>query len=80
MDGDGDLDCPYSFDDKTGSSGNKTESSHTNTESSKDENEPVKKANSQKGKDYTWLWTIIGCFALYGVALLIDEIKWRFKK
>ena len=26
MDGDGDLDCPYSFDDKTGSSGNKTES------------------------------------------------------
>ena len=26
MDDDGDLDCPYSFDDKTGSSRNKTES------------------------------------------------------
>ena len=38
MDGDGYLDCPYSFDDKTGSS--------------QDNAEPVKKGNSKKSMNY----------------------------
>lgn len=66
MDGDGNLDCPYLFDDKT--------------ESSKNDTEPVKKANSKKSKFYSWLMPILGCFVLYGVVLLIDELKWRFRK
>ena len=73
MDGDGDWDCPYSFDDRTGSSGIKTEST-------KDDTEPVQRGNSKKSKDYSWLFPILGCFVLYGVVLLIDELKWRFKK
>ena len=85
MDGDGNLDCPYSFDDKTGSSNNETKSyTFSKTPSaeneSQDETEPVKKANSKKSKDYTWLCTIIGCFAFYGLVLLIDELKWMLKK
>jgi hypothetical protein len=73
MDGDGKSDCPYLFDDKTNSSGNKTESSTKDTE-------PVKNGNSKKSKDYSWLFPILGCFVLYGVVLLIGELKWRFKK
>lgn len=65
-DGDGVLECPYSFDDKTNSSGS--------------QNEPSKSSTSKKKKDYSWLFSIPGCFALYGVVLLIGEIKWRFKK
>ena len=80
MDGDGDRDCPYSFDDKTGSSGNKIESPSNKTESSKDVTESDKNGNSKKSKDYSLLLPIIGCFVLYGVVLLIEEIKWRFKK
>ena len=70
-DGDGIVDCPYSFDDKTNSSGNKSESS-------KDDTEPVKKNKLKKVINY--FAPILGCFVLYGVVLLIEEIKWRFKK
>lgn len=65
-DGDGVLDCPYLFDDKT--------------VSDSDDTEQVKKDNSKNSKDYSWLFPILGCFILYGVVLLIDEIKWRVKK
>lgn len=86
MDGDGDWDCPYSFDDKTNSSEN-----HSNTytfnkspsaknESSSYNTEPVKTSNSKKGKDYTWLLVIVCFLVMYGVPLLVDELKWRFKK
>lgn len=71
VDGDGVLDCPYLFDDKTVSAGDKIESSTKATES-------PQKSNSKKSKDF--LVPIIGCFVLYGVVLLIDEIKWRFNK
>ena len=64
LDGDGVLDCPYSFKDKS--------------ESSKNETESTQKSNSKKIKEF--LVPIIGCFVLYGVVLLIDEFKWRFKK
>lgn len=80
MDGNGDWDCPYLFDDKTNSSGNKTDSPSIKTELSKIDTEPVKNGNSKKSKDYSWLLPIFGCFVLYGVVLLIHEIKWRLKK
>lgn len=64
MDGDGDLDCPYSFDDKT--------------ESSKNDAGPAKGGSVKKVKNY--FLPIICCLALYGVVLLVDEIRWRFKK
>ena len=63
-DSDGELDCPYNFKGKTGTP--------ENSESSKaDSSEKTKEAI----KDY--FAPIIGCFVLYGVVLLIDEIKWR---
>jgi hypothetical protein len=71
MDGDGNLDCPYSFDDKTGSSGNKAESPSNDTESAQ---------GDTKKKIKNYFLPIIGCFVLYGVVLLIGEIKWRLKK
>ena len=85
-DGDGVLDCPYTFTGKPSSSENNSgsytikKSPSDKNESSQDETEPVKKNNSKKSKDYTWLFSIIGCFVLYGVVLLIGEIKWRLKK
>lgn len=77
LDGDGVLDCPYEFDDKTEySSGTTTES---DTEISDASTKPLEKEkNSKKVKDY--LLPIICCFALYGVVWLVDAIKWRLKK
>lgn len=80
MDGDGNLDCPYSFDDKTGSSGSRTESPSTKTESSKDDPEKVKNGNSKKSTDYTWLLTIIFCIAIYGLPILFSVIRDRLKQ
>ena len=71
IDGDGILDCPYLFDDKTVSAGDKIESP-------KDDPEPEQKAKSKKIKNY--FLPIICCFVLYGVVLLIGELKWGFKK
>ena len=86
MDSDGDLDCPYSFDDKTGSSSNHS-GSYTikktpsdKNESSSDDTEPVKTSNSTKNKDYSWLNAIIGCFILYGFVLFIEKMKWWINK
>ena len=85
-DGDGVLDCPYTFSGKPNSSGSHSGSytfSKTPTdenESSQDETEPVKTSNSKKSKDYTWLLVIPCILVMYGLPLLIDEIKWRFKK
>ena len=73
MDGDGDLDCPYSFDDKTESSGNKTESS-------KDDTEPVTKDKLKKGKDYTWVLAIIFYIAIFGLPILVSLIRDRLKQ
>ena len=66
-DGDGVLDCPYDFDGKT-------ETSESSESSKSDASEKTKNAI----KDY--FTPIIGCFVLYGVVLLFDEIKWRFRK
>ena len=85
-DGDGVVDCPYTFSGKPNSSENHsgsytiTKTPSDKNESSQDDTEPVKTSNSKKSKDYSWLFPILGCLVLYGVALLIDEIKWRFKK
>ena len=74
MDSDGDLDCPYSFDYKTGSSGNQSESSGTKSESTK--------KTSEKGTvgDYVKIICCISfvCFPL--VSFFIDAIKKRLKK
>lgn len=87
MDGDGNLDCPYLFDDKTNSLGNeiespsnKTETSSNKTESSKDDTEPVKNGNSKNKKDYTLLLTFISCIAIYGLPMLASVIQQRLKK
>lgn len=84
--GDGVLDCPYTFTGKPNSSENHSnsytfkKSPSNNNESSNNVTEPVKTNNSKKSKDYTWL-LVIACFlVMYGLPLLIDEIKWRFKK
>ena len=83
---DGILECPYTFSGKPNSSSNHagsytiTKTPSDKNESSKDDTETVKSSNPKKSKDYSWLFPILGCFVLYGVALLIDELKWRFKK
>ena len=61
MDGDGRLDCPYLFDDKTGSSGNKSESSGTKTESQrKQPRKKLPKTGSRTFSTSLWLWVL--CF------------------
>ena len=86
-DGDGVLDCPYTFSGKPNSSGNhsgsytiKNKSPSDKAESSKDDTEPVKNDTPKDSDDYIWLWVIICCITVYGVPLLINELKWRFKK
>lgn len=72
-DGDGDLDCPYSFNDKTGSSENKTDSATTNTES--------QKKTTKKSSAKTWVYTICFVAAIWFLpGLLWDAIKMIFKK
>lgn len=71
MDGDGIPDCPYRFDDKTGSSSNEKESSSNKSEEAKER---------RAKKVWNYLLPIICCFILYGVVLLVDEIRWRLKK
>ena len=66
LDDDGDLDCPYSFKDKTGSSGTKTES---------------KKETSKKGTVKVWVDTICFLAVLWFLPWLVFYvIKKRFKK
>lgn len=62
MDDDGYLDCPYSFDDETGSSGNKTES---------------KKKTSKKGTigDYVKTIFCIGLVLFFLVGFFVDGRK-----
>lgn len=67
MDGDGDLDCPYSFDDKTNSSGNKTESSEDIT-------------TPQKETKSFWYYVGFGvaaCYVVAVVARIICAIIWK---
>lgn len=71
MDGDGIVDCPYRFDDKTGSSGNGNEYPGNKTEEAKER---------RAKKVWNYLLPIICCFVLNGVVLLVDEIKWKLKK
>lgn len=85
-DGDGVLECPYTFSGKPNSSENHSNSYTINkspsdkTESSSNNTEPVKTSNSKKSKDYTLLWGLLAIITLFGVPLLVDELKWRFKK
>lgn len=85
-DGDGDLDCPYSFDDKTNSSGNHSNSYTFNkspsdkTESSSNDTKPIKNESSKKSKDYTLLFTFISCIAIYGLPMLVSVINDRRMK
>lgn len=88
-DGDGILDCPYDFDDKTGSSSGSSSSSNNSSKSSVKptvETEPSKDESSSseeiwKKREIKNFWyPIIGCFALYAIILVADEIKWRIKK
>lgn len=71
MDGDGILDCPYNFVDKTDSS---NDIAPANPSPSKT------KETNWKEAIYDYFLPIACCFALYGVILIVDEIKWRFKK
>ena len=71
MDGDGIVDCPYRFDDKTGSSGNGNEYPGNKTEEAKER---------RAKKVWNYLLPIICSFVLCGVVLLVDEIKWKLKK
>lgn len=86
MDGDGNLDCPYSFDDKTNSSGNHSNSYTFNkspsdkTESSSNDTEPIKNESSKKSKDYTFLLAVISCIAIYGLPILVSVIRDRRRK
>jgi hypothetical protein len=93
MDGDGHLDCPYSFDDKTDHSSNETgfatisktpSLEHTLppivNEPPKADSEQTKQDTSQKGKHYPLLLGLGCILVMYGVPLLVDEIKWRFRK
>lgn len=69
MDDDGDLDCPYSFDDKTGSSGNKSEST---------------KKTTKKESAEDWVENIcclvLGLGVVFLPGLLLDAIKKKLKK
>ncbi len=85
-DGDGVLECPYTFSGKPNSS-EKHSNSYTfdkspsdKTESSSNDTEPVKTSNSKKGKDYTFLLAIISCIAIYGVPILVSVIRDRRRK
>ena len=91
MDGDGNLDCPYSFDDKTGSSGSKTESSGNKPQSSQNETKPLVIKNEPKKettkKRTTLEYIGIGICILLDISLLkalirvaVDEIKKGHKK
>lgn len=72
MDGNGSLDCPYLFKDKTESSSDKIEHPTDKPES------PKEATKAKKIKDY--LIPIICCLLLLGIIWVIDEIKWRLKK
>ena len=90
LDGDGDLDCPYQFVDRTDSSSGEAKPTDADDfwalvgkykaeqaevpPTSKPENEATNKAI----KDY--FIPIILCFVPYGVLLVVDAIKSRFKK
>lgn len=90
QDGDGLLDCPYNFVDTTVSSADSgssyfeekvAELEKKQIESTYPSVEPEpKKVNKtlQAFKDY--LLPIACCFALYAVIMLIEELKWRFRK
>ena len=66
MDGDGVLDCPYLFDDKTGSSGDSTESA---------------KSTTVKGTIKTWVISICILAAIWFLpGVMWDAIKKRFRK
>lgn len=71
IDGDGTVDCPYEFDDKTGTFSNENESSRSQPEEAKE--------NSAK-KVRNYLLPIICCCALNGAILLAGEIGWILKK
>lgn len=85
LDDDGDLDCPYEFDDKTGSSGNKTGSSGIKTDTSKKDTVSKKETVSNKKSSSFWE-TILACaLGLLPIVLvfggsIIDAIKKKFKK
>lgn len=73
VDGDGILDCPYSFNDKTESSGNKTES-------------PKKTESKKETKTIGYyvaifaLLFVVGCYCFPLINSAIKAIKKRFKK
>jgi hypothetical protein len=77
MDGDGYLDCPYLFDDQTGSSGNKTDVPSEKVESEK------KTASKTKATDYVTIFccvVVLLGFAKGCVEFAVAEIKQRTKK
>lgn len=65
IDGNGSLDCPYLFKDKTDSDTVRPET-------------PKETAKAKKIKDY--LIPIICCLLLPGIIWVVDDIKWRLKK
>jgi hypothetical protein len=77
MDGDGNLDCPYLFDDKTESSKDDTEPPVIKNESKKET------ANKRTVSDYVDIicWLFFAFWLLLGLLQwAFDEIKKRFKK
>ena len=62
MDGDGDIDCPYDFDDKTGNRSNYSQSDKG--DSPKEANSYKKEASHQK-KNSTFDWGILVAVGIY---------------
>lgn len=90
MDGDGILDCPYLFEDKTGSSSRETEPTRKPTESPQNRIE-LTENNTESKKDATPKRDnendiFIGCgivlvffIVAYGVSYIVDAIKRKRK-
>ena len=91
MDGDGTVDCPYEFDDKTGSSSGDNSSSKTQAESATKE-ETSEDQNSikqpkEKTKKTATEYVTVACIVVFGSFTLIElvlcgiaEIKRKLKK
>jgi hypothetical protein len=78
MDGDGIVDCPYKFDDKTGLSSGKTDSS--TAKPSFDDVPSIETSKSLWDKIPVGLQAIIGLVCFYGIWSLPGLVGMLFKK
>ena len=79
IDGDGVLDCPFNFDDKTDSY-NRENATASDIEETYEKQREATYSGKKRSAIWDFIFPILCCFALYGVILLVDEIKWRLRK